>query len=30
MLTQSSDQADFSYDTARDGAGLPARVAIYG
>ena len=25
-----SGQADFSYDTASDGAGLPARVAIYG
>ncbi|MEE4316518.1 hypothetical protein [Erythrobacter dokdonensis] len=30
MLIQSSEQADFSYDVARDGAGLPARVAIYG
>jgi len=30
MLSHSSDQADFSYDIARDGAGLPARVAIYG
>jgi DNA-binding MarR family transcriptional regulator len=26
----SSGQADFSYDIAVDGAGLPARVAIYG
>jgi hypothetical protein len=30
MLTHLSDQADFSYETAQDGAGLPARVAIYG
>ena len=34
MLTPStvgaSGQADFSYDIAADGAGLPARVAIYG
>jgi hypothetical protein len=30
MLSHASDQADFSYDTAQDGAGLPARVAIYG
>ena len=30
MLIQSSEQADFSYDLASDGAGLPARVAIYG
>lgn len=30
MLTTASGQADFSYDIAADGAGLPARVAIYG
>jgi hypothetical protein len=30
MLTTASEQADFSYATAQDGAGLPARVAIYG
>lgn len=34
MLTSHADaasgQADFSYDIAVDGAGLPARVAIYG
>jgi len=30
MLTTISGQADFSYDIAADGAGLPARVAIYG
>ena len=30
MLTQSKEQADFSYDVAHDGSGLPARVAIYG
>ena len=30
MLTIASGQADFSYDVAQDGAGLPARVAIYG
>ncbi len=30
MLTTASEQADFSYDIAHDGAGLPARVAIYG
>lgn len=30
MLTTASEQADFSYDIAQDGAGLPARVAIYG
>jgi hypothetical protein len=30
MGTMASGQADFSYDTAVDGAGLPARVAIYG
>jgi hypothetical protein len=30
MLTTASEQADFSYETAQDGAGLPARVAIYG
>jgi len=30
MLTQVSEQSDFSYDSACDGAGLPARVAIYG
>ena len=30
MLTNTTPQADFSYDIAVDGAGLPARVAIYG
>ena len=30
MLIQSNEQADFTYDMASDGAGLPARVAIYG
>lgn len=30
MLTIASGQADFSYGMAQDGAGLPARVAIYG
>ena len=30
MLTNATPQADFSYDIAVDGAGLPARVAIYG
>ena len=30
MLSAASGQADFSYDVAQDGAGLPARVAIYG
>ncbi len=30
MLNTVSDQADFSYDLADDGAGLPARVAIFG
>jgi Winged helix DNA-binding domain len=30
MLNSASDQADFSYDSAHDGAGLPARVAIFG
>ncbi|WP_086617154.1 MarR family transcriptional regulator [Erythrobacter tepidarius] len=30
MLTDTSPPADFSYDMAQDGAGLPARVAIYG
>jgi hypothetical protein len=30
MLSTASGQADFSYDMAQDGAGLPARVAIYG
>jgi hypothetical protein len=30
MLTRSNEQSDFSYDMACDGAGLPARVAIYG
>jgi hypothetical protein len=30
MLNTASEQADFSYDMATDGAGLPARVAIYG
>ena len=30
MLIHASGEADFSYDVALDGAGLPARVAIYG
>lgn len=30
MLTQSGEHADFSYETASDGAGLPARAAIFG
>lgn len=30
MLMNPSDQTDFSYDSAQDGAGLPARVAIFG
>lgn len=30
MLINAAPQADFSYDIAQDGAGLPARVAIYG
>lgn len=30
MLNTVSDQADFSYDMANDGAGLPARAAIFG
>jgi hypothetical protein len=30
MLNVASGQADFSYDLADDGAGLPARVAIFG
>ena len=30
MLSTASGQADFSHDVAQDGAGLPARVAIYG
>lgn len=29
MLNDASGQADFSYDIADDGAGLPARVAIF-
>lgn len=29
MLTSLREQADFSYDIADDGAGLPARVAIF-
>lgn len=29
MLTTAREQADFSYDIADDGAGLPARVAIF-
>lgn len=29
MLTSVREQADFSYDIADDGAGLPARVAIF-
>lgn len=30
MLTNTTSQADFSYGLADDGAGLPARVAIFG
>lgn len=30
MLVNAAPQADFSYGMASDGAGLPARVAIYG
>lgn len=30
MLVTASQHDDFSYDTARDGVGLPARVAIFG
>lgn len=30
MLTNTNTQADFAYDLADDGAGLPARVAIFG
>ena len=30
MQLTATGQADFSYDMAQDGAGLPARVAIYG
>ncbi len=30
MLTNASAQEDFTYDLADDGAGLPARVAIFG
>lgn len=30
MLTNAASVADFSYDTPQDGAGLPARVAIFG
>lgn len=30
MLTHPSPAADFSYDIADDGAGLPARIAIFG
>ena len=30
MLTHPSDQADFCYDSAQDGGGCPARVAIFG
>jgi hypothetical protein len=30
MLANATPQADFSYDIAVDGAGLPVRVAIYG
>jgi len=30
MLTHVEPQADFTYDLADDGAGLPARVAIFG
>lgn len=29
MLTNAASQTDFSYDCAQDGAGLPARVAIF-
>ena len=30
MLSNAATQADFTYDLADDGAGLPARVAIFG
>jgi hypothetical protein len=30
MLTNAAAQADFSYDTGHDAAGLPARAAIFG
>jgi len=30
MLNDAHTQADFAYETAQDGAGLPARVAIFG
>jgi DNA-binding MarR family transcriptional regulator len=30
MLSTAAEQADFSYDCAQDGAGLPASVAIFG
>ena len=30
MLINACEHADFSYDCAQDGAGLPARVAIFG
>ena len=30
MLNDATTQADFAYETAQDGAGLPARVAIFG
>jgi hypothetical protein len=30
MFTNAAPQADFAYDCADDGAGLPARVAIFG
>ena len=30
MLNHAGDQADFSYELADDGAGLPARAAIFG
>jgi hypothetical protein len=30
MLINAAPEADFSYDIAQDGAGFPARVAIYG
>ncbi len=30
MLTNAATQADFSYDTGHDAAGLPARAAIFG
>lgn len=30
MLTNTTTQADFTYDIADDGAGLPARAAIFG